>query len=212
VTAPEHGASRLLPMFPLSTVLFPGAVIPLHIFEPRYRELTRDCLAGDGRFGIVLIERGTEVGGGDQRASVGTQVRIIDSTELPDGRWLMLVQGEVPIHISEWLPDDPYPLAQVQVRSQSEDAVDLDLLERAHQCLRRTRGLLSESGASAPMPASLELDPDPERASWQLCAEAPVSAFDAQRLLSSPGPGARIDVLIELVEAVEEDVRRLMLQ
>ena len=62
-----------LPMFPLSAVLFPHASMPLHVFEPRYRELLRDCLAGDARFGIVLIERGSEVGGGDERSDSGTR-------------------------------------------------------------------------------------------------------------------------------------------
>ena len=62
-----------LPMFPLSAVLFPHASMPLHVFEPRYRQMLRDCLAGDGRFGIVLIERGSEVGGGDQRSLLGTR-------------------------------------------------------------------------------------------------------------------------------------------
>src|SRR5439155_458702 len=61
-----------LPMFPLGTVLFPFVVLPLHVFEPRYRALTRDCLAGSGEFGVVLIERGLEVGGGDERFPVGT--------------------------------------------------------------------------------------------------------------------------------------------
>ena len=55
-------------MFPLSAVLFPYATMPLHVFEPRYRALMHDCLAGDRRFGVVLIERGSEVGGGDQRS------------------------------------------------------------------------------------------------------------------------------------------------
>ncbi len=64
-------AGTRLPMFPLSAVLFPYASMPLHVFEPRYRALMRDCLAGDPRFGVVLIERGSEVGGGDQRSSRG---------------------------------------------------------------------------------------------------------------------------------------------
>ena len=59
----------VLPMFPLGTVLLPGAVLPLHVFEPRYRQLVQDCLAGEPEFGVVLIERGSEVGGGDQRAT-----------------------------------------------------------------------------------------------------------------------------------------------
>ena len=62
--------TRRLPMFPLGTVLFPYAVLPLHVFEPRYRALTEHCLAGDGCFGVVLIERGSEVGGGDTRFAV----------------------------------------------------------------------------------------------------------------------------------------------
>src|SRR3984885_12142090 len=80
---------RGLPMFPLGTVLFPHAVIPLHVFEPRYRALMRHCLDADRRFGVVLIERGSEVGGGDQRASVGTQGVITRAAELPDGRWVL---------------------------------------------------------------------------------------------------------------------------
>ena len=60
-----------LPMFPLGTVLLPGAPLPLQVFEPRYRGLTHDCLAGVPEFGVVLIERGSEVGGGDVRTNVG---------------------------------------------------------------------------------------------------------------------------------------------
>ena len=78
-----------LPMFPLSAVLFPHAPMPLHVFEPRYRALMRDCLAGDARFGIVLIERGSEVGGGDERSALGTRGVITKAVELPDGRWVL---------------------------------------------------------------------------------------------------------------------------
>src|SRR5207245_2365688 len=80
---------RRLPMFPLGTVLLPHAHLPLHIFEPRYRALVKDVLAGDGEFGVVLIERGQEVGGGDVRFDIGTVARIVQSAELPRGRWLL---------------------------------------------------------------------------------------------------------------------------
>jgi uncharacterized protein len=212
----------VLPMFPLSTVLFPGAVIPLHIFEERYRALTKDCLAGDARFGIVLIERGIETGGGDQRASVGTVVRILQAQELDDGRWLMLAQGEAPVGIDSWLPDAPYPLATVRPLPVEGAAragagagagavpVDPALLQEAEVRLRRTRGLLSESGASAPMSPGFRMDDNPELAVWQLCAEAPVSAYDAQRLLSADGVARRLALLLSLTEEIEEDVRRLM--
>ena len=70
-----------MPMFPLGTVLFPYAVLPLHVFEPRYRVMTRRCLDGDREFGVVLIERGSEVGGGDVRFGVGTIARIVQVAE-----------------------------------------------------------------------------------------------------------------------------------
>ena len=59
-----------LPMFPLGTVLVPKAVVPLHVFEPRYQTMLVDVMAGDRKFGVVLIERGSEVGGGDVRTDV----------------------------------------------------------------------------------------------------------------------------------------------
>src|SRR5438067_8283912 len=100
-------------MFPLGTVLFPYAVLPLHVFEPRYRALTETCLRGDGRFGVVLIERGSEVGGGDARFSVGTCARIVEAAELTDGRWVLMVLGTERLRVERWLADDPYPQAEV---------------------------------------------------------------------------------------------------
>ena len=66
-----------LPMFPLGTVLFPHGVLPLRVFEPRYRLMIAHCLEQDARFGVVLIERGSEVGGGDTRFHVGTVAQIV---------------------------------------------------------------------------------------------------------------------------------------
>src|SRR5580658_2819799 len=68
--------STRLAMFPLGTVLVPHGVLPLHVFEPRYRVLMFDCLRGTREFGVVLIERGSEVGGDDQRFAVATVARI----------------------------------------------------------------------------------------------------------------------------------------
>ena len=82
-----------LPMVPLGTVLVPTAGLPLHVFEPRYRALVNDCLAGDREFGVVLIERGSEVGGNDVRTSVGTVARIVEAAELPAGRWAIGAVG-----------------------------------------------------------------------------------------------------------------------
>ena len=86
----------LLPMFPLGTVLVPAPPLPLHVFEPRYRALVDDCLDGDREFGVVLIERGSEVGGGDVRFDIGVHRASIEHAEqTPDGRWALVCDGQV---------------------------------------------------------------------------------------------------------------------
>ena len=110
------GLVAVMPMFPLGSVLLPGGVLPLHVFEPRYRQLVIDCLAddsGDPEFGVTLIERGWEVGGGDQRADVGVVARMVQVEALDDGRYAVVAVGTRRIRVNAWLPDDPYPLADV---------------------------------------------------------------------------------------------------
>ena len=209
-TPSEQGKLRRLGMFPLSAVLYPYAQIPLHVFEPRYRELTRDCLAGDSRFGVVLIERGAEVGGGDQRMAVGTRAVITKAAAMSDGRWLLIVQGDARIRVGEWLADDPYPLAMVEEWPPYLDAVAPSLLLRAEQSVRRTRGLLSESGATSALAADTQFDDDPEIASWQICTEAPLNMMDAQSVLSAESTTHRLELLVEFSEAMEQDLHRML--
>ena len=200
-------------MFPLSAVLFPHASMPLHVFEPRYRELLRDCLAGDARFGIVLIERGSEVGGGDERSGLGTRGVITQSAELPDGRWVLEVEGEALIAVEEWLPDDPYPVALVRDITPVPSPGDAGpLVGAARQRVRRARALLAEQGGAPPLAAELALDGggDTDRASWQLCAEAPLSAYDGQRLLAAEGAAERLRLLAGLMDELELDLHRML--
>jgi hypothetical protein len=200
-------------MFPLSAVLFPHAAMPLHVFEPRYRELMRDCLAGDARFGIVLIERGSEVGGGDQRGALGTRGVITEAAELPDGRWVLEVEGEALIEVEEWLPDDPYPMALVRAVTSVPAAEDArPLVGAAGQRVRRARALMAEQGGAPPLPAELALDGggDVDLAAWRLCAVAPLSAYDAQRLLTADGAPERLRLLAELMEELELDLHRML--
>ena len=101
-------------MFPLQSVLVPHALLPLHVFEPRYREMVDDVLVGEPReFGVVLIERGSEVGGGDVRSDIGTLARIVQAQPFPDGRWALATVGTRRIVVDEWQIDDPYPRAVV---------------------------------------------------------------------------------------------------
>lgn len=205
-------ASRRLPMFPLSAVLFPGAELPLHVFEPRYRALMDDCLAGDGCFGVVLIARGSEVGGGDERFGAGTVARITATSPFDDGRVAVLSVGTQRFRVGRWLDDDPYPVAEVELLTDGPGAGD-DEIERATAAVRRARTLLSELGAPAPVVADLgaaaEDDVEGERL-WRLCAMAPLTALDAQKLLESADDRSRAALLTELCLAMATDLALLL--
>lgn len=193
-------------MFPLNTVLFPHQLLPLHVFEDRYRELTRRCLAADRRFGVVLIERGHEVGGGDTRFDTGTVAEILEAVELPDGRWLLETVGRRRFRVSTWLPDDPHPWAEVDLLSEPEpDPETGPLRERAVARLRRVLALANELGLRAE--ATVDLADDPTVASYQASALAGFGPLDALRLLEAPDAGARFRLLDDLLEGVEDLLR-----
>jgi Lon protease-like protein len=204
--------ARPLAMFPLSTVLFPHADLPLHVFEPRYRALVRDCLYGDGAFGVVLITRGSEVGGGDQRTAVGTVARIGAALPSPDGRWMVAARGAHRFRVTEWLPDSPYPRALVQDIPVEPSGPDPQTLDRAAAQVRRLRALLSELGEH---PAPMAADRQPGEVAeplWRLCATAPLSTFDLQRLLEAPDWKSRSALLIDLAGEMADDLHRLLAQ
>lgn len=187
-----------LPMFPLGTVLFPHALLPLHVFEPRYRALVRDCMRQGLEFGVVLIERGHEVGGGDTRFAVGTVAHIQEAAELPDGRWALLGVGTRRITVRSWLPDDPYPRALVEDRPEGAlGALASDHLPVAEGAVRRALALAGELDEAA-APADVRLSLDPVVAAWQLAAVAPLGPVDHQRLLEIDDAGARLNVLTAL--------------
>jgi Lon protease-like protein len=198
--------ARAMPMFPLGTVLFPYGVLPLHVFEPRYRALVDACLAApDGpEFGVVLIERGSEVGGGDRRVDVGTVARIVEASRFDDGRYALATVGTRRLRVVEWLPDDPYPQAMVEtIDEPAMDAADaVDARAAVEQRLRRVLGLASELAAA--VRPDVELDADPARAGFEACALAPLGPFDAQQLLEGDDPRARLDRLVVQLDDLAE--------
>ena len=204
-------------MFPLSTVLFPRANLPLHVFEPRYRAMTTDCLASDRSFGVVLIARGSEVGGGDHRRDVGTVAHIEHASPLEDGRFVLMTRGVERIRVTEWLADDPYPMAMVEdfppppapASTPVGPGVD-DGLARAEGAVRRVRALLSEMGEVAALPPQLDLGEDRTTRAWLLCALAPLTSLDGQHLLEQADEAHRLDALFELCEARSDDLARML--
>lgn len=197
-------------MFPLSTVLLPSSVLPLHVFEPRYRELTEDCLAGDSEFGVVLIERGSEVGGGDVRAGVGTLARIETATPLSDGRWSLVTEATRRFRVRHWVREEPYPTALIEELDEMPLKRGDELLGRALRAVRRSRALLSELGETAALPGDADLGDAPEETAWRLCALAPLTPFDAQRLLELDDPVERLRALEALCDAFSADLHKLL--
>jgi Lon protease-like protein len=185
------------PMFPLGTALFPHAVLPLHVFEPRYRALTERCLAGDQEFGVVLIERGHEVGGGDVRFDVGTVARIIRAGQFDDGRWMLVTVGVQRLRVIEWLPDDPHPLAHVERLEDAPGSPTVAIGDVAAQ-VRRVLALRSELGEPVP-DLDVELSDDVVQASFEAAALAQLGPLDAQRLLELDDAGTRLDRLTEIL-------------
>ena len=195
-----------MPMFPLGTVLFPHAVLPLHIFEDRYRALVETCLRGDGRFGVVLIERGREVGGGDTRFGVGTVARIVEAARTPDGRYLLATVGTERMRVRRWLPDDPYPRADVDLLNEPRK-VPAGLHARrddVQRLLGRVLAMSAELGEASPPVDAAQLDADPVRASYEAAAVAPIGPLDAQRLLELDDPVLRFDQLDALLRDTAE--------
>jgi Lon protease-like protein len=184
-------------MFPLQTVLFPNAVMPLHVFEPRYRELTETCLNSDGRFGVVLIERGKEVGGGDSRFSVGTVARIVEAARTPDGRYLLATVGGERLRVKRWLDDDPFPRAEIDLLAEPKKVPARATEQRVvvARLLVRVLALWAELGQPAPSVDAVQLDDDPTRASFEAAAMAPIGPLDAQRLIEIDDPCERFERL-----------------
>jgi uncharacterized protein len=194
-------------MFPLAAVAFPGTELPLHVFEHRYQCLARDVLCGTKEFGICLISRGSEVGGGDERVSIGTKVRVELAAPLEGDRWILVTRGVERIRVVEWLEDDPYPMAVVEELPADEATVAHDEILAALSSVKALRRLQTELADGWASPCiDLKFEDHAATAPWMLCAMAPLSLSDLQGLLEVPGNGARLVLLRELCEAKCRDL------
>ena len=195
-------------MFPLGTVLVPGQGLPLHVFEPRYRALVEACVAGDGCFGVVLIERGSEVGGGDVRFDIGTVARIRDVAQSPDGRYAVTAVGTDRFRVVQWLDDDPFPRAQIEVLVEPDAGADaLARREAVVEGFQRVLDAAQSLGAEIPadlVAADRALADDPIQAGWDALALAPIGPLDVLAILREDDPVARLDqVVAALADAAE---------
>jgi Lon protease-like protein len=197
------------PMFPLGSVLFPGMPLPLRVFEPRYLSMLSEILADEpSEFGVVLIERGSEVGGGEQRFQVGTVAQITD-LDASEDFVVLVAEGTRRFEVTDWLEDDPYPRAQIQLLDDFVwDNSLAPLRAKAESSVRALLALATERAGEG-WPADIALSDDPVTSSWQLAAIAPLGPMDQVQLLNVVDLPTLLVLLMELVAGATESFRAL---
>ena len=200
----------VMPMFPLSSVLMPAMPLSLRIFEERYLKLTGDLILEENpEFGVVLIARGPEVGGGEKRLEIGTIASVTDIGTLDQFYGIESI-GAQRFHVNAWLPDDPYPIADIDFLP---DLIWNDSLTLARENLElKVRNLLafaSEFGDLQYGPDT-ELNDDPMDACWQLAGVLPVGPLDQVDLLKSQSAEELISRTLEVVVTLEETLKSMI--
>ena len=186
--------SKLLPLFPLDVVLFPGAPLPLHIFEPRYKQMINELLQDQERFGVVRTrENGME--------SVGCTAEIVAvAKRYEDGRMDIVTEGRDRFEIMEMNLEKNYLRAEVLFLV---DEPDRPAPEDVARLLEMHREMLDLLGANADLP-----DPEDKQLSLDIAATMPFDLDAKQQLLNSRSEPQRVAALIEYYEKVLPGLRR----
>jgi Lon protease-like protein len=197
----------MFPMFPLGSVLFPAMPLPLRVFEERYLQMLAAVLQDEPpEFGVVLIERGQEVGGGDRRFDVGTVAQIAE-LDVADDMVTLVGLGGRRFEVAEWGEDDPYPRAELRFLDElTWDEEHRPLLQDAERTVRSGLAIASEYVELA-WSASVELAESPVDAAWQLAAIAPLGPMDQIDLLRASSVEQLLGRVIELTTASIESIR-----
>ncbi len=194
-----------IPLFPLHVVLFPDMPLPLHIFEPRYREMILRCREEKSPFGITLIQSGAEIGDEAVPHSVGTLARIAQYEEMPDGRMNILVFGESRFQVTRTFHDKPYLSASVSLME--EEPADAETLQPDFDAVASLfraylQSLFAMSGRTL---STLQLPQDPEYLSYAVASVLQIPLHEKQVLLEMTETELRlrreVDILSTEIEA-----------
>jgi Lon protease-like protein len=180
-----------LPLFPLSTVLYPGLPIPLHVFEERYREMFGRVLDGDHRFGVVAIVHGHEVGGSAVYHPVGCIAEVRDVRRYPDGRLDVVARGERRFRIDGVAQAAPYIVAEVATLGESAGRSASERIVPVTRLFNRYVTTLLEIAGEDEI-EQVDLPDDPVAASYLVAAGLQVDLPDKQNLLAVPSAAERL--------------------
>jgi len=198
-----------LPLFPLGTVLFPGMVLPLHIFEQRYRNLVGKRLNEDPMFGVVLTRLGREVGDEPEIHTVGTAASLIDVARYSDGRYDLAIRGGRRFKVMSGHWDYGFMTGTIEWIAANgvigDERNDLDSLHA--QVSRAFTSYLEVLQRIADVRAEqVDLPDDAVAAAYIICAIMPFDSIQRQRLLEIESP---TDLLQRLLEVLRRE-RRLL--
>jgi len=193
-SAPGDRVSSLIPLFPLEVVLFPGTPLPLHIFEPRYKEMIGECLAHGSTFGVIrALEQGV--------SDVGCTAEIVTVTkEYPDGRLDIVTEGRKRFEVLHLNQERSFLRAEVLL---IEDEPGIPAKEETARAVQLHSEILTMAGAIQDLSAA-----DQAVLSFYLAGSLPLDLDFKQKLLALRGESQRIAALTQYLEAVLPKLRR----
>ena len=201
------GARAVIPLFPLGTVLVPGLVLPLHIFEPRYRHLVRDLLTrpeDDRAFGVVAIREGREVGedGVTAMFDVGTLAVVREIVPYTDGRFDLVTNGDARFRVVALAESDaPYVMAEVEWLAEDADEDEAESSVLAQGVTRRFDAYRAAVAAVGAVEAAtmLALPDDPRILSYLVAVAMVLDLTDRQLLLEAATTTDRLRIEVALL-------------
>ncbi|MFQ5895193.1 MAG: LON peptidase substrate-binding domain-containing protein [Nitrospinota bacterium] len=190
-------SGALLPLFPLEVVLFPHALLPLHIFEERYKQMIGECLKGGGPFGVVLCR-------GGERHEVGCSAEVSRLLRrFPDGRMNILTEGGRRFRLERPVEGTPYLRGEVEFFDDLPELPDPELVRKAGALYRE---VLRRSGL--PTPTNAPFLDNPARLSFAIAANSTLSLEEKQGILEMRSPTRRLE---RLTAWLEEHLRGVVL-
>jgi Lon protease-like protein len=202
--------SRRLRLFPLNTVLFPGAVLNLHIFEPRYKQLINECLESGEGFGVALIAEGSEAGDPDVKpCTIGSIAEIVDVQPLPFGRYFISTIGRERFRIREIVSRDPYLTVDAELIEEdfTEDDEMENLADRVRLLFVEYLELVVEFSGQE---ASVDLPGDAQGTSFLVGDSLQIADEIKQRLLELKDTKLRLRAECDFLERLLPQLRRLL--
>ncbi len=202
--------TRRLRLFPLNAVLFPGAVLNLHIFEPRYKQLINECLESGEGFGVSLIAEGSEAGDPNVMPhDVGSVAEIVDVQPLPFGRYFISTIGRERFRIEQIVSREPYLVVEVETveEDDADDEESDDLLVAVRNLFEQYLDIIVEFSGQE---TSVELPSDAQGTSFLIGDSLQIAEAVKQRLLELSDTKTRLRAEREFLERLLPQLRRLL--